>query len=67
MDAGLVSIIGSVVGGISLILANLVGFRRENRKDHAIVLNKLENLNASVEKLDTKFEGHITDHARGAV
>jgi len=67
MDAGLVSIIGSVVGGISLILANLVGFRRENRKDHTMVLNKLENLNTSVEKLDTKFERHITDHARGAV
>jgi len=67
MDAGVVSIIGSIVGGVSLILANLIGFKKENRKDHAVVAVKLENLDKSIEKLDIKLDDHITDHARGVV
>lgn len=67
MDAGLVSIIVALIGGVALILSSLSGFRKENQKDHAVVALHLENLSKSVDKVSDKIDTHITDHAKGVM
>lgn len=65
MDAGFVSIVVAIIGGVSLILASLSGFRKENREDHSVVAYRLEHLSESVDKVSDKIDSHITDHAKG--
>ena len=67
MDAGVVSIIVALIGGVSLILASLATFRKENRDDHEIVAFRLTHLTESVEKVSDKIDTHITDHAKGVM
>lgn len=67
METGVVSIIVAVIGGVSLIMANLVSFRKENRNDHKTVDLRLTNLTHSVNKVGEKLDEHIHDHATGIV
>lgn len=55
------AIIVAVIGGVSLILGTLVQtMRRENNRDHAIV-------SESLNRIETKLDGHIDDHLKGSV
>lgn len=57
MEAVIVAVIAAVGG----ILAALVqSMRKENRDDHAIVADSLN-------RIETKIDGHINDHAKGNV
>jgi hypothetical protein len=74
MDLGLATLGAAVIGGLGYIIQAVVGLRRENRKDHARVAYKLENVDDSVcrverkiERVEEKVDGHIVDHAKGAV
>lgn len=67
MDAGIVSIIVALIGGVSLILASLTSFRKENKNDHEIVSLHLSHLAQSVEKVSDKIDMHITDHSKGVM
>lgn len=63
MDSGaFVSIIVALIGGISVVLASLNNFRKENQKDHQTVNVQLNKIEQSVKKVGTKLERHITDH-----
>lgn len=54
-------IIVAVVGAVGTVLAALVQvMRKENRDDHAIVADSLN-------RIETKIDGHINDHAKGNV
>lgn len=65
MDIGIATILAATVTGISAIIGILLSFRRENHADHAIVVSRLDSLNSSIDRVETKVDGHITDHARG--
>lgn len=74
MDAGLATVLAAVVAAFGLILQQIISSRKEQRADHGVVQEKLDNLTGSVdrveakvEKVETKIDQHITDHARGVV
>lgn len=67
MDAGLATVLAAVVAALGLILQQIVSSRKEQRDDHGVVQAKLDNLVDSVERVETKVDGHITDHARGVL
>lgn len=67
MDAGIATVAAAVVAALGLILQQIVSSRREQRDDHGVVQAKLDNLVDSVERVETKVDGHITDHARGVL
>lgn len=69
-DAILVAII---TGCFGILVALVQKGRRENSRDHGIVAAKLEQLqygiedvDADIQVLEAKFDGHINDHAVGA-
>jgi hypothetical protein len=67
VDAGLATVVAAVVAALGLILQQIVSSRKEQRQDHGVVQAKLDNLVDSVERVETKVDGHITDHARGVM
>jgi hypothetical protein len=74
MDMGVASVLGALIAAFGLIFQQLVASRKEQRVDHGIVQEKLDNLTTSVdrveikvEKVEAKIDQHITDHARGVV
>jgi hypothetical protein len=55
------AIIVAVIGGVSLLLGALVQtMRRENKDDHALVVQSLN-------RIETKLDDHIDDHLKGTV
>jgi hypothetical protein len=51
----------AVIGSVGTVLAALVqAMRKENRDDHAIVADSLN-------RIETKIDGHINDHTKGNV
>jgi hypothetical protein len=67
VDAGLATVVAAVVAALGLILQQIISSRKEQRQDHGVVQAKLDNLVDSVERVETKVDGHITDHARGVM
>lgn len=74
MDVGTATVYAAVIAGLGYIIASMISFRRENRDDHAKVRNRLDNIDGSVRRVETKVErvedkidSHIVDHAKGAV
>lgn len=55
------AVIVAVIGGASLVLGSLVqAMRRENKNDHAVVAQSLD-------RIETKLDGHINDHLKGDI
>lgn len=68
-DAILVAVI---TGFFGILIALVQKGRRENIRDHGHVVEKLEQLrygiedvDADIQILEAKFDGHINDHAVG--
>lgn len=53
-------IVALITGGFGVLVAILQQFRKENANDHALVVRTLE-------RVETKIDEHIGDHARGDV
>jgi hypothetical protein len=53
-------LVAIITGGFAVIVAVLQQFRKENATDHATVVRTLE-------RVETKIDSHIGDHARGDV
>jgi len=53
-------LVALITGGFGVLIAILQRFRKENANDHATVLHTLE-------RVETKIDTHIGDHARGDV
>ena len=60
MEAVIVACIGAVGVVLAAVLSFLSSFRKENQNDHAYVVNSLT-------RIETKLDGHITDHVTGKV
>lgn len=55
------AVLVAVIGGASLVLGSLVQtMRKENKNDHAVVAQSLE-------RIETKLDGHIDDHLKGHI
>lgn len=64
MEAVLVALI-TTLGAITVAL--IQAMRKENRRDHNTVSNKLDDLVHGHRRIETKIDTHINDHARGDV
>lgn len=51
-------LVALITGGFGVLVAILQQFRKENATDHATVVRTLE-------RVETKIDGHIGDHVRG--
>lgn len=65
MDAGLASILVAVITGFVTLVGILIQFRKENADDHAVVVGSLNRLADGIERVESKIDEHITDHAKG--
>ena len=62
MEAITVALV-TAVGGI--IVAAIHSFRKENHKDHAAVMNAIDRVSNTVERVEGKVDSHIQWHAQG--
>lgn len=55
-----------IVAGLSafsgICIAIIQKFRKENREDHAVVMDSLNNLHNDVRDVSKKIDGHISWH-----
>ena len=65
MDGIVVGALITAVGGIITTL--LVVLRGENKVDHAMVVSSLDRLADGMDRVESKIDGHVTDHARGVL
>ena len=66
MDMGaVIAALLTAIGGIINTL--LVVLRGENKEDHAMVVSSLDRLSDGMERVESKIDGHVTDHARGVM
>lgn len=63
-----------IAGGFSVLVALIEVMRRQNNRDHGINAGKLDALTErqrdtthAIERVETKIDTHINDHARGNV
>ena len=62
-SAALSAIIVALITTMGTVLVALVNIlRKENRQDHNIVREKLEELRQDVKDVDDKLDGHISWH-----
>jgi len=66
MDWGaVIAALLTAIGGIITTL--LVVLRGENKEDHAMVVSSLDRLSDGMERVESKIDSHVTDHARGVM
>lgn len=66
MDWGaVIAALLTAIGGIITTL--LVVLRGENKDDHAMVVSSLDRLSDGMERVESKIDSHVTDHARGVM
>jgi ribosomal protein L14 len=66
MDAGIAAVLGAVIASVGgIIVAVIQQFRQENRKDHGTVMEALDRVSNTVERVEGKVDSHINWHATG--
>jgi hypothetical protein len=63
-----------ITGGFSVLVAMLALLARSNKREHGEnggkldrIIEATENLKSGHDRIETKIDGHIGDHARGDV
>ena len=65
MDSGIAVVLAAAVTGAFGLLTVLVQkFRRENARDHDVVMGMLKYMHKSVIRTEGKLDKHIEDHNR---
>ena len=63
MDSGLALVLSAVVGLVGSVLVTLIQrSRKENKDDHALVVDHQRLIYRTVINLDKKIDRHIDDH-----
>ena len=63
MDAGIALVLAAAVtGSFSLLTVLVQRFRKENARDHDVVMGMLKHINKSIVRTENKLETHIRDH-----
>lgn len=57
--AALIGLVGTVMTTLTML------FRKENRDDHAMVMQAINTIGGNVDKIDTKLDSHIDWHLKG--
>ena len=65
MDGGLAIVLAAAVtGAFSLLTVLVQKFRKENSRDHDVVMGMLKYMHKSVIRTEGKLDKHIEDHNR---
>jgi len=63
VDSGVAVVLSAVVGLVGSVLVTLIQrSRKENKEDHALVVDHQRLIYRTVMDLDKKFDRHIEDH-----
>jgi hypothetical protein len=63
MDAALGGIIVALITTVGAVMVAVLNtLRKENREDHNVVRDKLQELREDVKHIDNKLDDHITWH-----
>jgi hypothetical protein len=62
-DATAVVLAAMIAAVGSITVAMIRSFRRENRRDHGIVMTQLSQIHRSVDRVDGKVDRHLGWHA----
>ena len=63
MDGGLAVVLAAAVtGAFSLLTVLVQKFRKENARDHDVVMGMLKYMHKSVIRTEGKLDKHIEDH-----
>jgi hypothetical protein len=66
MDQGLALIVAAVVAAVSSVAVSLIQrMRKENRQDHAHVVDALGWVHSAVIRVEDKVDAHIQWHVEG--
>ena len=64
MDAGTAVFLSALVGALgSIIVAVIQRFRKENARDHDVVMGMLKYINKNIVRTENKIDRHVRDHA----
>ena len=65
VDGGIAIVLAAAVtGSFSLLTVLVQKFRRENARDHDVVMGMLKYMHKSVIRTEGKLDKHIEDHNR---
>jgi hypothetical protein len=65
VDSGIAVVLAAAVtGAFSLLTVLVQKFRRENARDHDVVMGMLKYMHKSVIRTEGKLDKHIEDHNR---
>jgi len=68
MDQGLALVVAAVVAAVSSVAVALIQkLRKENRDDHARVVDALGWVNSAVMRIEDKVDSHIQWHLEGGI
>jgi hypothetical protein len=59
-------IVASIAAVGAIIVAIIQQFRKENHKDHAIVMNVLERVSHTMDRVEGKVDSHLDWHIKEA-
>lgn len=63
MDAGIAVVLAAAVtGAFSLLTVLVQKFRKENARDHDVVMGMLKYINKSIVRTEVKLDKHIEEH-----
>jgi hypothetical protein len=66
MDAGIAAVLGAVIAAVGgIIVAIIDKFRKENRRDHGAVMDALDRVSNTMERVEGKVDSHIEWHLTG--
>lgn len=66
IDQGWALIISALLAGVaSIIVALIQKFRKENRRDHGAVMDALDRVSHTMERVEGKVDSHIEWHLTG--
>lgn len=66
IDQGWALVISALLAGVaSIIVALIQKFRKENRRDHGAVMNALDRVSHTMERVEGKVDSHIEWHLTG--
>jgi hypothetical protein len=64
VDAGTAVFLSALVGALgSIIVAVIQRFRKENARDHDVVMGMLKYINKNLARTENKIDRHVRDHA----
>ncbi len=64
VDAGTAVFLSALVGALgSIIVAVIQRFRKENARDHDVVMGMLKYINKNLARTENKIDRHVKDHS----